>query len=259
MPDTATLKTHIHQEIRRQEEEGPAPSNGVNVADRERVASAVGGGALLLYGLSRGNLGGLALALVGGAVLYRGVTGHCHTYQLFGINTAEHHPPATSVPSRHGVKVERSITIQRKPEELYRFWRNLENLPRFMTHLESVTNLGNLRSHWVARAPLGITVAWDAEIITEKENELIGWRSLPGSLVDNAGSVHFRRAPGGRGTEVKVSLKYDPPAGKVGATIARLFGAAPEQQIQDELRRLKQLMETGEIPRTEGQPRGRCS
>jgi uncharacterized membrane protein len=135
---------------------------------------------------------------------------------------------------------------------LYQFWRNLENLPKFMSHLQSVRNLGNLRSHWVARGPLGVGVSWDAEIITERENELIGWRSLPGSAVDNAGSVHFRRGPGGRGTEVKVTLKYDPPAGKVGAAVARLFGSAPEQEIQDDLRRLKQLMETGEVPTTQG-------
>jgi uncharacterized membrane protein len=144
--------------------------------------------------------------------------------------------------------VERSVTINRPPEDIYRFWRNLENLPRFMNHLESVKNVGHLRSRWAAKAPLGITVSWEAEIITEKENELIGWRSLPGSMVDNAGSVHFKRAPGNRGTEVRVALKYDPPAGKVGATIAtiaRLFGAGPEEEIQEDLRGLKKLLETG--------------
>jgi uncharacterized membrane protein len=262
MSDTSTLISHIHQEVQRRETQGDRaaepPAGRVNVGDLERWASLLGGGALALYGLSRRSLGGLALAAVGAAGVYRGATGHCPLYQLLGINTADRHGPATSVPARHGVKVERSVTINRRPDELFHFWRNLENLPKFMNHLESVKNMGQLRSHWVVKAPLGITVSWDAEIITERPDEMIGWRSLPGSMVDNAGSVHFARAPGQRGTEVKVVLKYDPPAGKIGATIARLFGAAPEQEIHEDLRRLKELMETGEVPTTAGQPRGHC-
>ncbi len=236
----------------------PQQATNINVGDAERWLSLVGGEALVIYGLSRRSLGGLALAVAGASCVYRGVTGHCPMYQGLGVNTADRPGPATSVRARHGVKVEQSITINRPAEQLYRFWRNLENLPRFMTHLKTVKNEDHKRSHWEARAPLGVTVAWDAEIITEKENELIGWRSLPGSMVANAGSVHFTPAPGGRGTEVKVALRYDPPAGKVGATIANLFGESPEHQIQAELRRLKQAMETGEIPTTQGQPRGHC-
>jgi uncharacterized membrane protein len=230
----------------------------VNVRELERWASLVGGGALALYGLTRGSWGGLALALAGGSLVYRGATGHCEMYHVLGVNTAEGRGPATSVRARHGVKVVRSATIDRPQQELFQFWRNLENLPRFMRHLQSVQNVGHKRSHWVAKGPLGTPVEWDAEIITERQNELIGWRSLPGSVVDNAGSVHFRPAPGGRGTEVQVELKYDPPAGKVGATIAWLFGRAPEQEIQEDLRHFKELLEAGEIPTTQGQPQGRC-
>src|SRR5207248_82918 len=158
----------------------------------------------------------------------------------------------TSVPAGSGCKVEKTITINKPASELYGYWRNLENLPRFMRHLESVTADGN-RSHWVAKAPLGTSVSWDAEIITERPNELIGWRSLPGSTVDTAGSVHFGQAPGGRGTEVHVTLKYDPPAGKVGATVANWLGEAPEQEIAEDLSTFKRMMEAGEIPTTQGQ------
>ena len=240
----------------------------VNVGEIERWASAIGGGALALYGITRlishGSVGGAVLALVGGSLIYRGTTGHCEMYHATGINTAGTAAsgtdnPVVSVPSGRGIKVEKSVTINKSPEELYRFWRNFENLPRFMNHLESVHVTGNNRSHWVAKAPAGRTVEWDAEIYNEKENELIAWRSLEGADVDSAGSVHFQAAPSGRGTEVRVVLKYDPPGGIVGATIAKLFGEEPSQQIEDDLRRFKQVMETGEIPTTTGQPSGRSA
>jgi uncharacterized membrane protein len=234
-------------------------SQGVNVGQVERWASAVGGGALALYGLTRGNLPGVALALLGASLVYRGTTGHCYAYQAAGINTAsgEAENPNVSVRGGHGVKVEKSLTINRPPEELFRFWRNFENLPRVMSHLEAVQVTGANRSHWVAKGPAGVSVEWDAEVYNEKENELIAWRSLGGADVDNAGSVHFRPAPAGRGTELRVVLKYDPPAGVVGAAVAKLFGEEPEQQIDEDLRRFKTMMETGEVPTTEGQPSGR--
>jgi uncharacterized membrane protein len=128
-----------------------------------------------------------------------------------------------------------------------------------MNHLESVRVCDEKRSHWVAKGPLGVRVEWDAEIITERPNELIGWRSLPGSEVDTAGSVHFTPAPGGRGTEVRVVLKYDPPGGKVGATLAKLFGRSGSQEIQEDLRHFKEIMEAGEVPTTQGQPSGRAT
>jgi uncharacterized membrane protein len=156
-----------------------------------------------------------------------------------------------------GIRVEKSITINREPAQIYEFWRNLENLPRFMDHLESVTAYDDKRSHWVATGPAGKSVEWDAEIINEVPNELIGWRSLEDSEVDNAGSVQFRRAAGGRGTEVRVTMRYDPPGGALGAVVAKLFGEEPSQQVEGDLRRLKALLETGEVPTTEGQPTGR--
>jgi uncharacterized membrane protein len=235
----------------------PSPASAVNVGDWERRLSAIGGSLLGLYGLSRRSLGGLALAATGGALVWRGISGHCDVYHALGINTAERHGPATSVPAGHGVKIEESVTINKPAAELFRFWRDFENLGRFMEHLECVRVEGD-RSHWIACGPLGTRFEWDAEIITERPNELIGWRSLPGSEIDAAGSVHFRELPGDRGTEVRVVLKYDPPAGKAGAAIARLFGQSPQSQIREDLRRLKQFMETGEIPTIAGQPQGTC-
>ena len=234
----------------------------LNVGETERWVSAIGGGALALWGLTRGSLGGIAVALAGGALLYRGVSGHCNLYEAMSISTAGEEGlrgsnPNVTVSAERGIKVEKSVTINRSPEELYRFWRNFENLPRFMNHLESVHVTGETRSHWVAKAPAGTTVEWDAEIYNEHENELIAWRSLPGADVDSAGSVHFKPATTGRGTEVRVSLKYDPPGGIIGAYVAKLFGEEPSQQVQEDLRRFKQLMETGETPTTEGQSSGR--
>jgi len=239
-----------------QPQRGDGQNGSINVGENERLLSLLGGGTLALAGLSRGSLGGLGLALLGGALAYRGATGHCSAYSSFGISTAEPRGERTSIPAGHGVKMETSVTIFRPVEELYRFWRNFENLPRFMRHLESVRTTNGNRSHWVARGPLDVRFEWDAEVITDATNELIGWRSLPGSTVDTAGSVHFSNAPGDRGTEGRVVLKYKPPAGKLGDAIARLFGAAPDQLIREDLRRFKSLMETGTIPTTQGQPSG---
>lgn len=234
---------------------------GVNVGEAERWVSAVGGGALALYGLTRGSFAGVALALVGASLVYRGATGHCYAYEAAGINTAggESDNPNVSVRGGRGVKVEKTVTINRPAAQLYRFWHNFENLPRFMTHLEEVRVTGEGRSHWVAKGPAGSSVEWDAEVYNEKENEMIAWRSLEGSQVDNAGSVHFTPAPAGQGTELRVVLKYNPPAGFVGALVARLFGESPAQQIEEDLRRFKQLMEAGETAETVGQTAERAA
>lgn len=155
-----------------------------------------------------------------------------------------------------GIHAKRAIVINRPAAELYAFWRNFENLPCFMRHLESVS-VGDSRSHWVAKAPLGGTVEWDAEIIEERQNQLIAWRSVEGSDVQIAGSVRFEPAIGGRGTIVRVNMQVKPPGGKIVAKLARFFAETPDKQTGDDLRRFKQLMETGEIPTTEGQPSGR--
>jgi uncharacterized membrane protein len=241
---------------------GEQSTSKVNVGQTERWASAIGGGALALYGITRGSLGGIALALLGAALLQRGYTGHCNVYEAIGYNGVDddlRNSENVSVPAGRGLKVEKSVIINRTPEELYRFWRNFENLPRFMNHLESVQVTDEKRSHWVAKGPAGRSVEWDAEIYNEKENEMIAWRTLENADVASAGSVHFETAPGLRGTVVRVVLKYDPPAGKLGAFVARLFGENPEQQIDEDLRRFKQLIETGEVATTEGQPSGRSA
>ena len=164
-------------------------------------------------------------------------------------NNVRDNPGQVSVPYGRGVRVEESVTINAPPEQLYAFWRNFENLPRFMHNLEAVHVYDAKRSHWVAKGPAGSTVDWDAEIINEIPNELIGWRSVDESKVDNAGSVHFTPVHG-RGTEVKVVLRYDPPAGRFGAKVSKILGEDPAMNIQDDLRRLKMLIETGELATT---------
>jgi uncharacterized membrane protein len=150
------------------------------------------------------------------------------------------------------VHFHKRITINRSPEVVYSFWRNFENLPRFMHNLESVTPQGLTRSHWVAKAPAGQTVEWDAEILEDVPNRLISWRSVEGSDMDNAGAVRFEEAPGQRGTIVQVDISYRPPAGKLGAAVAKLFGKSPEQEVQGDLVRFKNVLETGHVGRTEG-------
>ena len=145
------------------------------------------------------------------------------------------------------MKVKKVVTINRSPEELYNFWHNFENLPRFMRHLESVQVAGNGRSHWRVKAPAEQTVEWDAEVVEDRPNELIAWRSLEGADVENSGTVRFTPATGGRGTWVQVELEYDPPAGKAGALVAKMFGEEPEKQLYDDLHAFKQVMELGEV------------
>jgi len=153
--------------------------------------------------------------------------------------------------------VRKSITIGKSPEEIYMFWRNFENLPRFMPHLQSVRELDGKRSHWTVKCPAGSSVEWDAEIVEDIPNQLIRWRSLPGADVENAGVMRLSKATGGRGTVVTVELDYKPPGGTFGATVAKLLGQAPEKQVPADLRRLRQVLETGVLQSTEGQPAGR--
>ena len=247
---------HLRPESRR------ADQSRVNVAQVERLVSSVAGGALALAGLKMRSLPGVLLSVVGGGLVYRGVSGHCPVYQSLGVNTAESEAGGAAPEDYYerGIHVDVSMTIERTPWDLYQFWRNFENLPRFMEHLESVKVLDEKRSHWVAKAPAiaGGSVEWDAEIINDEPNSLIAWRSLENANVDNAGSVRFVPGPEGRGTEVRVVIDYIPPGGRLGKWVARLFGEEPSQQIKEDLRRFKRLMETGEIPTTQGQPKGSC-
>jgi uncharacterized membrane protein len=158
-----------------------------------------------------------------------------------------------------GCRAVAAITVNRPRAEAYRHWRDLEHLPDFMAHLRSVRTDGSGRSHWEATGPAGSTIRWDAEIVEDREDEVISWRSVEGADVQNAGSVWFRDAAGGRGTEVVVDLRYRPPGGRVGAVVAKLLGEEPNQQLRDDLRRFKQVLEIGEVVRSEGSPAGQST
>ena len=206
---------------------------GGDAIDLAWLASMVTG-----EGSRRGRLNAAAAAVAGVAVLDVLAAGRLR-------DRDEHAWPAR----RHrGVRINRAITINRTIDDVYAFWRNVTNFPKFMRHLREVELLDDRRSRWRAVAPAGFSVEWEAEVVQDRSNEWIAWRSLPGSQVENSGSVRFAPAPGARGTEVRVQLEYAPPAGSVGRAIAWMFGEEPEQQIRDDLRRFKQLMETGEIP-----------
>jgi uncharacterized membrane protein len=229
----------------------PASQKPVNVDDAERWVSGISGAALALYGVRRRSVGGIALTALGAALLYRSLTGRSPLYRALNFRLVR------TTGGGQRIEVVKTLTINRPPEELYRFWRNFENLPTIMQHLESVTVQDNKRSHWVVKGPGGKRLEWDAEIVNDKPGQLIAWQSCKGSDVDHWGVVRFVPAPGGRGTHVTVELEYEPIGGAFGVTVAKLFGEEPGQQIAEDLRRFKQLMEVGEVPTTEGQPRGR--
>jgi len=219
----------------------------VNVGRTERLISGVAGAALIGYGLRKRRLRVLLLPL-GVGLIRRAVTGRCEINRALGRDSARREGRTAGVASLEqggGTKIEQAVVINRPRDELFHFWRQLDNLPRFMDNLESVTVLDQRRSHWVAKGPVGTRVEWDAEIHNEIEDEIIAWRSLPGSDVDQAGSVQFTPAHGG-GTDVRVVMRYAAPAGKAGDAVAHLLGEDPERQVADDLRRFKQVMEASE-------------
>jgi uncharacterized membrane protein len=224
----------------------------VNVHPIERWLSVVGGGALAVSALGKGARG-IPRFAAGAAMMHRGLTGYCGAYRIFGVRTA---PSDATIPYRQGVRVRAATTIDGPRDEIYLFWRQLENLPLFMKHLKGVEIGADGYSHWLAEGPAGSKVRWTAEIINEIDYELIAWKSRPGGDVDSAGSVRFKDAPGGRGTEIHIDLQYNPPAGFAGAFLAKLFGKDPQREIESDLRRLKQYLESGEVATTQGQPQG---
>ena len=228
----------------------------VNVTMVERTLSVFTGSALLLYGLRNRGVTAAGAALLGGGLFARGMTGRSQLYNALGINTASEEE---GLPAKRAIRVQKTLTLNAPAEKLYRFWRDIENLPRFMRHLHSVQRLDDRRSHWVASGPAGVRVEWDAEILTDVENEHISWQSTEHADVYNAGSVHFHTAPHGRGTEVKVVIRYTPSVGALGAAFTKLFHENPEQQIAEDVRRFKSLIEAGEVPTTAGQPAGTSS
>ncbi|MEC5159019.1 MULTISPECIES: SRPBCC family protein [unclassified Janthinobacterium] len=201
-------------------------------------------------GSARGRLAATAAVVAGVAALD----------VMAGVRSAARQPyRATALAGGAGMPVTQTVSINRSPDECYQFWRDLERLPRFMQHLESVQRIDERRSHWKAKGPAGSSVEWDADITEDVPGQRLAWRSVDGADVANEGVVEFLPGPGGRGTVLTVGMRYDPPAGKVGAVAAKLFGEEPSQQIEEDLRRFKQLIETGEIATTNGQPSGRRS
>jgi uncharacterized membrane protein/NAD(P)-dependent dehydrogenase (short-subunit alcohol dehydrogenase family) len=232
-----------------------------NVGSTERIVSTVAGGALIGYGLIRRDKIGIILSLLGSGLAFRGTTGHCSLYDALDVDTTygqrDEKSPFAGGWLSGKVHVTKSVTINKSPAEIYQFWRNVENLPQFMKHLESVKRIDNMRSHWTAKAPLGTTVEWTAEITSDVENERIGWKSVENSSIPNSGVVEFLPTAD-RGTEVRVNLTYEVPAGKFASLVAKVFGEEPNMQVAEDLRRLKQLLESGTIMTVEGQPSGRA-
>ncbi len=224
-----------------------------NVRNWERIASVVAGAALL-YWASRQRPSNRLVSSTGLGLLARGVGGYCPVNAAVGRDSDRPDRSNTKVAlgGTRGVHVYESIKINRPAGELFRFWRDFSNLPRFMEHLDRVEILSPTRSVWTAKAPAGMRVKWEADVINEIEGELIGWQSTGNADVATAGSVRFVSAAGGA-TEIIVHLQYEPPAGKLGSLVASLFGEEPSQQISADLQRLKAILETGDVPRSETQ------
>lgn len=224
------------------------PTTFTNVSAPERWISLAVAGGLLTCGLT-GRGPGLVSMLAGGFLLYRAASGHCPVSQALKVSTSDSTAPNTAVAAGHGTRVDCAVAVRATPQNAYRFWRDFENLPKFMEHLEDVDTTTDGRSHWVARGPLGTRLEWDAELITDTAGEVIAWKSLPGSDVDTAGSVRFRPLSDGRETEVQVSLKYDPPGGRLGTAFAQLIGPSPDDQIRADLQRFKEMVERSDAGR----------
>lgn len=227
-------------------------STGPHLRTEARLASLVGGAALITLAARDRSWRGVGLALAGAPLVWRGATGN------WPIQRTAAEPAVETAAETAPAPIQASLTIGRPRQELWDFYRSLENLPRFMRHLESVEDLGNGRSRWVAKSPVGLRVDWEAEITGESEGRYLAWRSLPGSRVHNAGSVHFEDAPAGRGTVVRVEMEAR-PGNALARTMGRVLDPVTEQQVHEDLRRFKSLMEAGEIPTTDGQPAGRRS
>lgn len=233
-----------------------------NVGSAERVASATVGGALIAYGIKRKDWIGALMSVAGGALTLRGATGHCQVYDALEVDTTEKSliSRATETTTNwfnQKVEVVKSVSINKPAAELYKFWRDFENLPQFMNHLEAVKVIDDKHSEWTAKAPLGMQVNWKATITNDMENRRISWQSDEDADVPNRGMVEFME-DGKNGTIVKVTLKYEPPAGKLGELAAYFLTEEPDTQVEEDLRNFKRLMETGEIITIEGQTSGRA-
>ncbi len=239
-------------------QQDPRNASRINVGRVERLISVLGGGGLILYGLASSDLRGLVWMLFGGELLRRGITGHDYVYQLLDVGTVSESPSTvTSLPNNQGITVRRSMTIERSPEDLYRFWRNVENAPGYMHFVSSVQISGERTSHWTARVPGNKVVEWDSEITEDVPNQLIAWKTTNGiPFAGNAGRVRFIPASDDKGTVVTSEVDFYWPGGTLRSEIGKLFGHLPEQELRENLRRFKQLIEAGEVPTISGQPVG---
>jgi uncharacterized membrane protein len=229
----------------------------VNVGRSERIASVLGGAALAGFGARRRGLGGALLGLAGAALVHRGLTGHSFLYGALGMDTAgEGLRGRLAEDEEAAVSVTASVTVNRPADELYAFWRDFRNAPRYMDRISRVEVLGEARSRWTATGPMGRSWEWESEVTEDRPGELIAWESLPGSDLPNRGWVQFLPAGDGR-TEVRHFVEFDPPAGVVGQAVARVFHQAPAEMVRGDLRRFRALMEAGEIATTSGQPSAR--
>ncbi|MBT1700069.1 DUF2892 domain-containing protein [Fulvivirgaceae bacterium PWU4] len=216
-------------------------SSTINIGTSERIVSAFGGAALAVWGLRNLNSAtGIGMLLSGGYLMVRGISGYCYLSNMIGRNTADVQRQSPAM------EIRTTFTINKPRSDVYAFWRKLENLPKFMQHLEKVEELDDKRSTWTAKVPgVGAKVSWQAEITSDISGELISWTSLPGSTVDNAGEVRFRDVAG-KGTELAVCISYRLPAGDLGSMAGKLFNPAIERMMRDDIRSFKQLLETGE-------------
>ncbi|HEX4207099.1 MAG TPA: SRPBCC family protein [Ktedonobacteraceae bacterium] len=230
----------------------------VNVNQVERIVSAVLGGVLVTRSLTRRWLGGVAMAVGGGALLYRGISGHSYLYQTLGVNTATGRKQYGTRAVNGATDVERAITIEKPANDLYRFWRDPQNLAQIMGDFVEVTKVSEDRMHWRLRSPFAQNVEWDTQIVEDHPGELLRWKSLDGTALSGEGSVSFHPAPQDWGTEVTLHLHYDRPGGALGGNmIAKRLGIVPGIFAEKVLRRFKSLIETGEIPTLEHNPAAR--
>jgi uncharacterized membrane protein len=229
-----------------------SPSSDSSLNQIEQLALVTLGGGLVTRGLQRRSLGGTVLALAGGALMYQVIKTNPQFAQAVGLRSAKQ----SGVPV-DALEIRRSITIGASADELYHVWRAPETLPRIMQHVAAVTIIDTNRAHWVLHAPLGQTLEWDTQVVEDRPGEYVGWESLPGAQLASAGSIRFRSAPGGRGTEVTLDVRFDPPAGALGEAVMKFLSAVPKALVGKALRQFKSLAETGEIPTTKHQPAAR--
>lgn len=238
-------------------------SSGTNLNDSERLLSLLGGGILVAGGLKRGGLTGMAAAALGGALAERGGAGHCHVYGALGIDTSRDGGGRASLGQRvaegahREIDLEAVVTVGRPAAELYEFWRDPSNLPRFMTAVSSVEPQSEGVAEWTIEPRVGPGISFRAVVTDDRPNERIAWRSEDTAVVRHTGEVDFEEMPAGRGTAVRMRLHFQPSGGAIGAKIAGLFDGAVETRLRSDLGRFKQLIETGEIATTDGQPAAR--